>query len=54
MPQPNKKRKNKDQNKLKEIMSCMMIWLIKNIFKDNKNKDKWSEELPKHSSQDKT
>ena len=49
----NNKRKNKGPNKLKEIISCTMILLTKNIYKDNKRKDRWSEEQPKHSFQNK-
>ena len=45
----NNKRKNKDLNKLKDNILCMMIKVIKNILKDKKNKNKWLEEQQKHS-----
>lgn len=46
----NNKRKNKGLNKLKVNILCMMIKVIRNIFKEKKNKNKWLEEPQKHSS----
>ena len=49
MLQQNNKRKNKGLNKLKDNILCMMIKVIRNILKVKKNKNKWLEELLKHS-----
>lgn len=51
MQLPKTKRKNKVPKKSRVITSCMMIWLMKNICKEKKRKDKWSEEPQRLFSQ---